>query len=88
MQDRLRISKTASSPHHTFRTTMDPFYPCLMRRSTAFLLPLVLFVDAPSCAQASHPEGYRQLLELFEDWRAFEQPPLLDGQHLQHGPAG
>jgi hypothetical protein len=50
-----------------------------MRTSAEILLPLVLFTLTPTGAQGAHPEGYRELLELFEEWRAFERPPLLEG---------
>ena len=50
-----------------------------MRISITILLPLLLLTVLPACAQVRHPEGYRQLLQLFEEWRAFERPPLLDG---------
>ena len=50
-----------------------------MRISLEVVLPLVLLIALPVCAQQRPPEGYRQLLQLFEGWRAFERPPLLDG---------
>ncbi|GAB5519861.1 MAG: hypothetical protein RhofKO_21120 [Rhodothermales bacterium] len=42
----------------------------------AVLLTAVLGI-LPSQAQA--PTAYADLLDLFDEWRAFEQPPLLDG---------
>ena len=54
------------------------FYSCPMKNSIAALLCLLL-VCTFVWAQDSQPEGYPQLLRLFEEWRAFERPPLLDG---------
>ena len=50
-----------------------------MRISTAILLPLVLVFTLPALAEDPHPAGYRLLLKLFAEWRAFERPPQLDG---------
>lgn len=41
---------------------------------------LLLCVAAPAGAHPSgSSDGHRHLVELFHDWRAFEQPPLFDG---------
>jgi hypothetical protein len=50
-----------------------------MKTSAGILLSLALFAAVPACAEEPQPEGYRELLQLFEDWRTFERPPLLDG---------
>ncbi len=50
-----------------------------MRISKALLWTLVVLAALPTCAEDPLPENYLQLLKLFEEWRAFERPPLLDG---------
>lgn len=35
--------------------------------------------DTPAASTASSGDSYDELLQLFEDWRAFERPPMLDG---------
>ena len=42
-------------------------------RNVTFTL-LLLGISAPACA-----DGYQDLLSLFDDWRRFESPPMLDG---------
>ncbi len=43
-------------------------------------LTLILGAAAASCSAASEPPaGYRQLVALFEEWRAFERPATRDG---------
>jgi len=44
----------------------------LLRNVTISLL--LLGISAPACA-----DGYEDLLSLFDDWRRFESPPMLDG---------
>ena len=47
-----------------------------MNRLRCFTLITVLALSLPLPAQAG---GYQDLLALFDDWRQFEKPPLLDG---------
>jgi len=47
----------------------------LMRIVNSLFLLLVVATTATAAENGSHPD----LLDLFEDWRAFESPPLLDG---------
>ena len=42
------------------------------------LLILILFASA-SCADEPAPNSHEALVDLFEDWRDFEHPPMLDG---------
>ena len=51
------------------------------KRLCALLVLAAIGLAATSCtAEDSHAAGgYQDLLTLFEDWRAFENPPLLDG---------
>ncbi len=46
--------------------------------SSILALTLLLTFSATGLAQQT-PSNYGDLLSLFEDWRKFEQPPLLDG---------
>ncbi len=48
-------------------------------KSTVLALMLSVFPGAISMAATPETSGYAELLELFEDWRDFESPPLLDG---------
>lgn len=47
----------------------------------ALILSLLLLNIRPAKAQSNEapPANYSELLGLFQDWRAFEAPPLLDG---------
>src|SRR5262245_18658978 len=47
------------------------------RHLAAVLLTVAFFGQAASAAAT--PPGYDGLVKLFEDWRAFEHPPLKDG---------
>jgi hypothetical protein len=49
----------------------------VLRRLAPALAALVLAV--PAAAEAAAPSGYDALVKLFEEWRAFERPPLRDG---------
>lgn len=42
-------------------------------------LALTLFLAAGAVSPAAEEAAYDDLVALFEDWRAFERPPLLDG---------
>ena len=56
---------------------MPSFSP---RRSFQRTCLTILFAGAPLAAAAQSTEaGYEALVQLFEDWRAFEEPPLRDG---------
>ncbi len=47
---------------------------------SSLLIFSVLFITAVSClAESNAPAGYRDLVALFEEWRAFERPANLDG---------
>ena len=50
-----------------------------MRIFATMLVALALVPVLPACANDAKPEGYRQLLLLFEDWRTFERPPMRSG---------
>ena len=41
--------------------------------------PLILISMSFAQEQASPPNSYQTLVKLFEDWREFESPPMLDG---------
>ncbi len=43
------------------------------------LVPLLAALAIAPGAQAQSGDGYPALLDLFEDWRAFERPPMRDG---------
>jgi Bacterial protein of unknown function (DUF885) len=43
------------------------------------LFPLALLLHGCAVAPPSRSTDYRDLLALFDDWRAFERPPLRDG---------
>jgi len=51
--------------------------PLAFRRLATVLLASAFLAQAAAAAGA--PPGYDGLLKLFEDWRAFEHPPLKDG---------
>jgi hypothetical protein len=40
---------------------------------------VILFVSFAALAQRQPAENYRELADLFADWRTFEKPPMLDG---------
>ncbi len=49
-------------------------------RLSALTLAALFAAAIPSSAQSSPPAGgYQELVALFEEWRAFERPALLDG---------
>ena len=52
-----------------------------MNQFKSYFLVLILGVipNAVSIAATSESTGYADLLQLFEEWREFESPPLLDG---------
>jgi hypothetical protein len=51
--------------------------PC---RRPLWIAVLLVFLIAPTSAAPAHAAaGYADLLELFEDWRAFEAPAFVDG---------
>ncbi len=50
-----------------------------MRRSSSFLIPVFLAFAAAVPAQATDGATHADLVRLFEAWRTFERPPLLDG---------
>ena len=56
---------------------------CELRRSVlAVALAGFVLTAAPGrVAEAASVTGYPALLALFDDWRAFEKPPLRDGAH-------
>ncbi len=48
-------------------------------RSLAALAAILALAAAPAFAESPAAPGYDALVKLFEDWRAFERPPLRDG---------
>jgi hypothetical protein len=52
--------------------------PPALRRFAPALAAFVLAASA-AAAEAPAPPGYDALVRLFEEWRAFERPPLKDG---------
>ena len=54
--------------------------PILMKNNTIFHLVFILLIalPTPSLSQSENP-SYQNLVALFKEWRAFENPPLLDG---------
>ena len=54
--------------------------PILMKNNTLFHLVFILLIalPTPSLSQSENP-SYQNLVALFKEWRAFENPPLLDG---------
>ncbi len=59
-------------------------FEAVLRRRGAGLVMGALLMSGLGCATAGGggagaAGGYEDLLALFEDWRAFEEPPLLDG---------
>ena len=44
-----------------------------------FALSAVLITEACTAQEEPSDAGYRELVDLFHDWRDFERPPLLDG---------
>jgi Bacterial protein of unknown function (DUF885) len=50
----------------------------LLRRLLPALAAVPLMAP-PALGQSAAPAGYDKLVQLFEDWRAFERPPLRDG---------
>ena len=45
----------------------------------ASLICLLIFVSFPLWSQQTDAKNYQVLAELFEEWRQFEEPPLIDG---------
>ncbi len=53
-----------------------------LQNSLAFAPVLIAFFIAvipPAAQAAAGDDGYQDLVDLFEEWRAFEQPPMRDG---------
>jgi len=53
--------------------------PALGIRRVAACLILIAFGTPAAWAATAAPAGYDSLVRLFEEWRAFERPPLRDG---------
>jgi hypothetical protein len=53
----------------------------ILKMTVRCVIALSAFLIAGVCTAQKEPSdaGYRELVELFHDWRAFERPPLLDG---------
>jgi Bacterial protein of unknown function (DUF885) len=50
-----------------------------MKKLRAWRRLALVFASALALQSAAAPAGYDALVELFEDWRAFEHPPIVDG---------
>ena len=68
------------------RTSIRTFFQCGYRNrrrslSGSLIILFALLPLAASCAESAAPQdnSYDGLTKLFADWRAFENPPLLDG---------
>ena len=53
--------------------------PFTFRRLLPALAAFAMLMPAASSAASATAPGYDELVELFEDWRTFERPPLKDG---------
>jgi hypothetical protein len=53
--------------------------PFTFRQLLPTLAAFAILLPAASSAESAAVPGYDGLVELFEDWRAFERPPLKDG---------